>query len=238
MTHFTKRAFGCLLAAVSSMVVTQADAAIIAEYDFTGSPGNQASNTATIVALGVTATVLNRGSGITPNAGANSINSADWSLGGLDANKYYQFGVTASPASMNLNTLLFTERRSATGIRTIDLRSSLDGFASSVALIGVPDDTANRREVVTLGPAFFGLSSVTFRLFAYNAEGSLGTWRLGVAAGEVGASLPPDVELIGSLNTPEPSSIVLALQAVAIVGVAGRRYRKLHTRRESSQSAA
>jgi len=88
--------------------------------------------------------------------------------------------VTPSPgATLNLSALQLDERRSATGIRSGSVRSSLDGFASDIALFAVPDDTLFRTQSIPLPASFHSLTTaVEFRLFGFQAEADGGTWRV------------------------------------------------------------
>lgn len=81
---------------------------------------------------------------------------------------------------MTLTQLRLDERRSGTGIRTWSVRSSLDAFATDLAVFNVPDDTNTRTDqTINLGAAFMNLtSSVEFRIYGYLAEASGGTWRV------------------------------------------------------------
>lgn len=216
-----------LIGTVTCLAVTGADAALLVEYDLAGEPGNQALNNATFTATGVLADVLDRGPGLTVSAGLNSINSSAFSTGGIDLTDYYEFGIVSSTGLLDLTSLEFTERRSATGVRTIELRSSLDGFASTVTTIGVPDDTANRRQSVLLGAGFQGLTGVLFRLYGYDAEGSAGTWRIG-KDGSATATPLPNLQIFGEVRpqaVPEPSTLALAVPALLVGLALGRRGR-------------
>lgn len=117
--------------------------------------------------------------------------------GTINTSKYYEF--TVAPASkafaMTLTGLSFIVDRNATGPRTWAIRSSANGFASNLTPIISPVDTnlsiqgsvvfikwditgPQKGTKVTLsGPAFLNLTTpMTFRLYAYNAEDSLGAF--------------------------------------------------------------
>jgi hypothetical protein len=53
-------------------------APILATYTFTGSPGNQASESVDVQPFGATFSDITRGSGVTAFLGASSINSVNW----------------------------------------------------------------------------------------------------------------------------------------------------------------
>jgi hypothetical protein len=116
-------------------------------YTFTGSPGNQLSEPVDANPVGAVFSDITRGSGVTAEAGLNSINSTGWTTSAaLDANDYYQFVITPqSGFDVDINTIAVTYRRSATGPLNFQLRSSLGNFVSNLASESLLDDTANHR---------------------------------------------------------------------------------------------
>ena len=187
-----------------------------ATYTFTGSPGNQPSEPVDAQPAGAVLTDIVRGPGITPNAGLNSINSAGWTTSAsIDVNDYYGFTITPDPGFvMDLTALDFTQRASGTGPTDWELRSSVDSFATSIAS-GATSIEANLRLHVDLSSvaALQDLTvPVTLRIFADRSPSLLGTWRLGIANGDPGATLPPNLQLSGDLSpaqVPEPATLLL-----------------------------
>jgi len=202
-----------------------------ATYTFTGSPGNQVSEPIDSQPLGASFADITRGPGVTAFAGANSINSVAWTTGStIDPNDYYQFVVTPQPDfAVDLTQLDFSERRSAQGILTFDIRSSLDAYATSLFMVTLPDDTLTRRFTVPLGAAFDDLTTpVTFRLFGYGSQSGSGTWRLGVAPSPDNPSgFPANFQVFGDARVvPEPTSLTMLSLAFAVSGVRRWRTRK------------
>jgi len=214
-----KRIFGILAIGLLSSAIARAE--IIAGWDMTGETGSQASSSPDSNAVNITAGSLTRGSGLTVSTAADSISSSGWTMGtGIDANDYYQFGFTvAGGYAVDLTSVNFSERRSATGIRTWELRSSVDSYAAAITTVGVPDDTNTRQQSVTLPTATFSdlAGAVTFRVYGYNSEAGTGTWRL--------ADYTTDtmITIRGSV-VPEPASAGLLLAAG--VGFGFRRLRR------------
>ena len=66
------------LVAVALAQAAPASADFLVPYELAGQPGDQATNPATFAAPGTTGVHLARGPGLTPTAGANSMNSAGW----------------------------------------------------------------------------------------------------------------------------------------------------------------
>ena len=186
-------------------------AELITTFDFTGAPGNQASTpgTATNSAAGhLTVGNIARGPGVTASAATNSISSTGWSMGALDLNDYYGFTLTPNAGdSLNVDQIVFSERRSLTGIRNISIRSSLDGFTSDLFSVVVPDVDTTRRQTANFGSAFDALTTgVTFRFYGFTAEAAGGTWRIGNQTSDNQTTLPPNLIVNGSVSAvPEPS---------------------------------
>lgn len=96
----------------------------------------------------------------------------------LDVNDYIQVSVTpANGYKFNITAINFDERRSLTGIIRIAVRSSVDNFTSElITPIVVPDvDTYRNQNVPT--SIQNQTSTVTFRIYGYQAEAATGTWR-------------------------------------------------------------
>lgn len=118
--------------------------------------------------------------------------------GAISTAEYYE--VTLSPAAgytITGDSIKFSFERSGTGVRTYSVRSSLDGYASNLtAVYGLPTTnvevqpgdifylkrdilTTQNRNIIVLGPTFANLSApVTFRFYAWNAEGTGGTFSI------------------------------------------------------------
>lgn len=119
--------------------------------------------------------------------------------GSIDPAKYYEVAITPqSGFEVTLTDITFTARRSGTGPRQYALRSSMDAFTANLPASIAPTNTAlavvNTDEffftadantnnligsTITLGSGFVNFTSaVNFRLFAWNAEGTAGTFRI------------------------------------------------------------
>ena len=190
-------------------IAKSSDAAIIAQWDFTGQPGNQVSTVGSSLIAGLTVGDLTRGSGVSLSSTTNSVNSSAWTTSsGIDPNDYYQFSLAPTAGyGVSLASVAFAERRSLTGIRTFELRSSLDSFAAAIpgTITGVPDDDLVRNQPLLLGTPFTNLTTeVTFRLYGYSAESGAGTWRLQNHTTFGGLVLDGTVVAV-----PEPSTIAI-----------------------------
>jgi MYXO-CTERM domain-containing protein len=204
-------------------------------YDFTGDPGNQATEPPATVAANASLSALVRGSGLTPSGAGNSFSSSGWTTGAtVDLNDFYGFTVAPDPGfGMALAGVEFSERRSGTGIRNIAIRTSLDGFVADIFTATVPDDTLVRRQIANFGAPFANLTTpVEVRIYGFAAEGAAGTWRLGISGGADNPNAHPanlivngEVFRIGGGNAaPEPGTAALAL--LGLVGVVALRRRK------------
>lgn len=118
--------------------------------------------------------------------------------GTVNTAEYYE--VTLTPGvgySITGDTIKFDFERSGTGVRTYSVRSSLDGYTANLtAVYGLPTTnvdvqagnvfflkkditTLQTRNIIVLGPSFMNLTTpVTFRFYAWNAEGTGGTFSI------------------------------------------------------------
>ena len=169
----------------------------LVEYDFTGESGNQISTSPFSTTANVVASVFNRGVGLNANGGTNSINSNGFTIGTpliLSNNEYYQFTLTPNSGyKLDLGTLNFGNSRSGTGPQNYDIRTSLDGYASSV-------QTASITSIINcIFPAAFNnvTTAITIRIYGYNAMNVLGTWRITslTLTGVVTSTAPSNINL-------------------------------------------
>lgn len=213
---------GCL--AATPWGIGECDAGLILKYDFTGQPGDQSSQAAAFVAGQAAASDLTRGSGLTASSGANSMNARGFTTAAaIDLNDYYSFTISPDAGQMlTLTTLRFAERRSGSGIRKLEVRTSRDGFTTAQGgVVEIPDDTGFRDQLITLGGLTNLTSGITLRIYGWQAESGAGTWRLANHSGTGGLTVD------GWLTpVPEPSTLTIAACLVLGCGaIRGRRSR-------------
>jgi hypothetical protein len=212
--------------------------AIAAPIDFTQwTFENDQTSGAPVPAVDLTSNaVAAAGSGLTNEsfpAGFSSLTAwsfTGWSTGNLDTADYFEFMVDLT--NYGHITLSFDERRSSTGIRDLEVHYSTDGtnFTQIVATVtNVPDDTNWRSHSFDLGSgtavdlAIRGQSTVYFRIYGYNAEGSTGTWRIDNVT--FNATTNPTAVTFSGLNAASPFA-ALAMGLVAATGLVVLRKRK------------
>ncbi len=156
------------------------EAVVLGQYSFTGAVGDEATYAVDAQPTNGTFSPMRRGAGVTPSVGANAFSGTNWTVASApDTAQYYAFRLTAATGqSLDLDSLVFSERRSLTGVGAWQVRSSVDGFTSVVAGDSVPDDNTFRTHPIALGGAFAGISTVEFRLYGFSAEAAPGTWRI------------------------------------------------------------
>lgn len=111
-------------------------AALLGQYTFEG-------DTVTASSVNSGTTFSNFGSaGVTPNNGGfvggnpgKAITRNNWSLNSTyDPTKYYDFTVTPNSGNtLSLTNLVFDAQRSGTGPSSLEVRSSLDNYATAIA---------------------------------------------------------------------------------------------------------
>ena len=182
----------------------------VTSFDFNGTPIADLTVSA-LTKVGITSSSSTgnfRGS----NWPLGATNGSDVFTGSVDTSKYIQFTITAAAGKViNLPSINFGIGRSGTGPRQWQWRSSVDNFAAPIPIttvnagateaggvITVPDANSNwtGNAIQTAGSAYENLSSITFRLYAYNAEATAGTGGLagnltfGGSLGDASATAP------------------------------------------------
>lgn len=146
-----------------------------------------------------------------PGYGANGAFSSGWSLGGIDLSRYFEISVSPNIGyDMNITDLLFSERRSNTGIRNYEVRwSKSPSFSSptTIASVNVPDnDLIRTGDINGLNIDVYDGETIYFRFYGYNAEASGGTWRI------QGNSL----EILGTLSTPAVTNVYFTNESAVV----------------------
>ena len=167
--------------------------------------------------------------GVDSSSAADRFMASQWSTNSFDNAKYFQLtlGTAAAPgipfANFDSLEVDFALRRSSSGPRQFQWRSSLDNFAAAITnfsslnpslmlaggVLTLPDTASTETfggNAFTLGPSLLNATNlITLRLYAYQAESSFGQ-----------AGLDTPLAFSGNVVVPEPSTIgLLALSAVA-----------------------
>ncbi|MDQ3132778.1 MAG: carboxypeptidase-like regulatory domain-containing protein, partial [Acidobacteriota bacterium] len=154
--------------------------------------------------------ILSRGTGINPNALANTFSAVTFNSStiadAIAANEYLQFTVsTQSGFRVSLSTLNANFRRSSTGPNTFQYQYSLDGFATAGVNIGSPfmytgtetNGAAQTPIDLSTIAALQNVASpttITFRLYAAGATATTGTFSIGRLTGNdlaIGGTVTP-----------------------------------------------
>ncbi|WP_367391048.1 lamin tail domain-containing protein [Lewinella sp. LCG006] len=185
-----------------------------------------ANGTPNSVASNVSAANFTAGTGVSAiSFGTNGAFSSGWSTGALINNDYFQIAISPDPGfELDINELLFSERRSNTGIRDYQVRWSKDALFSTqttIATVNVPDNDLERTGNVTgLSISVLNGETLYVRFYGYNAEASGGTWRIndntlelrGVVSPSAGANdtdtevYDPTIQLTGSILSTDDTA--------------------------------
>jgi hypothetical protein len=175
--------------------------------------------------------------GVTSASAADRFMASQWTVN-FDTDRYFEFALTGAPmpgipfAEFDLLSVEFALRRSSTGPRQFQWRSSLDDFAAPITtfsslnpsitlvngILTVPDSSTTTFGGNILSLAGNGFTNqITFRLYAFQTENEFGQ-----------AGLDSPLTFSGTLAIPEPTSIALLCLAGALLG-------GLHWRRRTSR---
>ena len=143
----------------------------IITFEFNSLVGNEVSATSNFNNANLTTSTITRGAGLTANNNAGRFNAQSWALtniaNAVSGNDYMQFTITPNSGfQFNVTTIVFNVQRSATGLRGIALRSSLDGYTTNIDTEKAIADNANSTQVVTFTVNQTGnTSAVTYRIY-------------------------------------------------------------------------
>lgn len=180
----------------------------ITAWDTNGLSGNEVTFNATTQDTNLNVSTLSRGSGINPSNLANTFSSNNFTDGGTQAssiidNDYLEFNISAvSGYKVSLSSLDVNFRRSSTGPDNFLWKYSLDGtnFIDIGTIINFNVDlgngTAQTQIDLSVIPELQNVfnTTITFRLYAWGATGSTGSFSIGRLSGN-------DLEINGLVET-------------------------------------
>lgn len=210
-----------LLLLCITLLGSSAQAQIVA-WDFNSQLGNQITSPATTADANLTVSPISRGSGLSPSAlnNAFSSNTNGTSLGdGFTANSlanaiaqnaFLQFTITANTGfQVSLTVLNANFRRSANGPTDFQWQYSFDGFVTpgvnisssinftSTATNGVSQAAIDLSTITALQNVP-STTTITIRLYGWNASATGGTFALGRLTGD-------DLAIDGTVTPAGPS---------------------------------
>jgi DNA/RNA endonuclease YhcR with UshA esterase domain len=165
-----------------SSVFTPSFAQTLAQWDFDiNTSATTSTANATVSTAAWSLGTMTFPAGNSGNSADKALSTTGFNAATINTNKYLQFTVTPhANYAMVLNSISFYDQKSATGPTTWVLRSSLDNYTANLNTSGVPNTLFSATpNVVELGINFQNINnSITFRLYAYGATSSAGTWRI------------------------------------------------------------
>jgi hypothetical protein len=180
--------------ATSTFTPTPTPPTILA-WDPAGDAGNEATIASTTTDIRLASGILSRGTGISPSALADSFNSTNYSgttlANATATNQYLQLNVTPVIGSkVSLATLNANFRRTSKGPSIFQWQYSFDAFATAGVNIGGPVTAAGTGTNGVAQPPIdlsgiaalqnvFGGTTITIRLYGYNAQQIDGLFAIG-----------------------------------------------------------
>ena len=146
---------------------------VLATWDFTGQPGDQASTPVSATAPGGVAGDITRAPGLVAMTGAGSINSNSWPTAAtLDPSAYYTISLTPpSGCTLSLTAASIDAKASGTGPKSCAVATSDDNFMQTATC------STSTPSVPVLSVSGAN-GAVEVRIYGYAATGSAGTLRV------------------------------------------------------------
>jgi hypothetical protein len=189
------------------------------QWNTAGNLGTEISEPSVFDAVGLEASSLTLGGGVTAAANGNRFGGSGWFNTGNTAagntlaeaiagNDYIQFVVTPDALfGFDVTEFVFTWDRSGTGPSSVALRSSADNFAADLGSVtGMISGGATTDRTIAISGLTGLTSATTFRLYGFGATATGGTGGFDT----VTADIVPNVQLNGEVYAiPEPSRALL-----------------------------
>jgi hypothetical protein len=218
--------WSCMVGAALWIVAVAAHAETLAQWDPVGTLDGTVPLAATTVSPNVSsASTLTGGPGVTAPVGlfANAVVFQDWTTGGFDATDYMAVSITGT--NITYQSVTFSLYNNFAGSGTWEVRSSVDGYASTLASGSFSDITFDG-EVFAANVSAVGTQSGTvgFRIYTYNNGGTTqrGIRGSGGAAPGVGLTVAGTAAggpVVASVPVPTTQQGVLVALAAVIAAL-------------------
>lgn len=196
------------VAALVALTSSFVDAAPLVQFNFSGQPGDQVTQSPSLVAANLTGLDMSRGAGLGVSAGGSSFGSNNWD--DATADEYVSFGFSvATGYYVDLTNVQFGGISSATGPGNLGLYYSGNGFASPIQTFSNSNSQVNYDLDLSTLPNLTG--NIEFRIRPTNQDdatppGSIagtGTFRLNNFSGS-------PMTIFGTVaEVPEPKSFLV-----------------------------
>lgn len=151
-------------------------------YTFTGAAGDEPDFAPDSQPVNLTIGNISRGSDLVAQTFSDAFNARSWSQTSLpEDNYFYEFTISADAGyDFTISSIELDHRRSGTGPPLWVVRSSVDNYTANIGgFFSTPAESVwFTNEEIPFGTNVQDQSSVTIRLYAYNANSALGTWTI------------------------------------------------------------
>jgi hypothetical protein len=176
----------------------------ILTFDFAGLAGSEVTANSNSNDANLSSSTISRGAGVNASNNGGRFNSNSWTTAGsINTSDYIEFTVTPiNSAQFDITSIDINHQRSGSGPKAFALRSSTDNYSADLGTFTISDVTSTQSNSFSSLSITNQATALTFRIYAYNAEGGPGTWGPGDFSGN-------DIIVNGSVTTsvnPEPDN--------------------------------
>ena len=161
-------------------------------YTFTGNTGAETAAPPDFQPVNAIVSDITRQT-VLPDTRNNTFTANNWpSSTTVDLNSYFEFSISATVGNeLNITSIEFDHRRRSNGPSSYEVRNSTDGFTTFSG--GTISNTDWNRDV-EIALSISGESTVTFRIYGFNASNSSRAWSV------------DNIEIFGQLSDVQPPS--------------------------------
>lgn len=221
---------------LSFMLITNFASAQLLQWNTFGNTGSESTEPSVANDTRISSASLTKGSGVTNATNSNRFGGSNWFDTGdsnpttlsesITGNDYIQFTVTPTSGSQfSVTSLVFSWDRSNTGPSSVALRYSIDGYSSDLGSVTSLPASLSTGNTISISGITDIISSVTFRLYGYNATGATGTGGFDCTTNAVNvvlngsaSAIPPSIA-ISSAHPAAPSNFALNSNNNIVAGI-------------------
>ena len=190
--------------------ITAIPSVALLQWNTFGNLGTETTEPSSFNDANISSSELNYlGSSVLTSSNGNRFGGSNWAVGVLNTTKYIQFTVTPNAGfSFTPTSFDFIWDFSTTGPNAVSLRSSIDNYVSDIGSLTTMTTSTSSVKTILISNLTNITTPTTFRLYGYNATGTVGAGGFDCAVstnnvvlkGSTTLTMPPTISTSGTLT--------------------------------------